>query len=196
MNFLKKIGYFLEDSEKRNPGCFCLLTGLCAMSLNFSSPNESYYTQSKLTTPFIEQTVSGPRALRIVGGDDQIRPSFRLGKRKKFDIVLHTILKREFPDWKARMDYQKKQEKLYKSAMRKQTEFKRVRMNDTSNLYTKHELDSIDYFHGTGSYKKHQDPSTKPNIFDTIQTFLHKMHDRTLRKNFLKSFKSFDNSNS
>ena len=52
----------------------------------------------------------------------------------------------------------------------------------------KEELDAISYFKGTGFYAKQQDPKMKPNIFDTRQTFLLKMHDETVRREFLKSF--------
>lgn len=65
--------------------------------------------------------------------------------------------------------------------MRKQREFKRLRIQENSNLYTKEELDAVNYFHGTGFYKKYQDPAMKPNIFDARQTFLLKMHDLCLR---------------
>jgi len=93
-------------------------------------------------------------------------------------------LEQHFPDWEERMNYQKKQEEFYKAAMRKQREFKRLRIKENSNLYTKEELDAMDYFYGTGSYKKYQEPAMKPNRFDTRQTFLFKMHDPLLRNNF------------
>ena len=113
-----------------------------------------------------------------------------LGKRKKFNIVFHRRLEQHFPDWEERMNYQKKQEEFYKSVMRKQRELKRLRIKENSNLYTKEELDAIDYFQGTGFYQKYQDSKLKPNIFDTRQTFLFKMHDPILRHNFLNSFNS------
>jgi hypothetical protein len=86
------------------------------------------------------------------------------------------------------MAYQKKQEEFYKLAMRKKRELRRLRIKENSKFYTKQELDAMDYFHGTGFYQKHQDPKVKPNIFDTRQTFLFKMHDPILRNNFLNSF--------
>ena len=86
----------------------------------------------------------------------------------------------------------KKQEEFYKLAMKRRKELKTLRMLDKKSYYTKEELDAIDYFHGTGSYKKYQDPSMKPNIFDTRQTFLFKMHDPVLPNNFLNSFNSKD----
>ena len=65
-------------------------------------------------------------------------------------------------------------------------------MKDKKSYYTKEKLDAIDYFDGTGFYQKQQNPEVKPNIFDTRQSFLLKMHDPVLRNNFLNSFKSKD----
>ena len=59
-----------------------------------------------------------------------------------------------------------------------------------TNSYTKEELDGIHYFQGPSFYQKYQDPEVTPNIFDTRQTFLLKMHNPVLRNNFLNSFKS------
>ena len=95
----------------------------------------------------------------------------------KFNLDFHRKLEQHFPDWSGRMDYQKKQEKIFKSAMRKNPKF-----------YTKEELDARDYFQGNGFYKKQQDPRVKPNIFDTRQSFLLKMHDDQMRDEFLASF--------
>ena len=49
-------------------------------------------------------------------------------------------------------------------------------------------MDAMDYFQGTGFYARQQDPKTKPNIFDTRQSFLLKMHDDQMRTDFLNSF--------
>ena len=95
-----------------------------------------------------------------------------------------------FPDWKERIYYQKKQEEFYKSAMKRKKEIKRIRLLYNKNYYTNEELDAMDYFNGTGFYQKKQDPKQKPNIFDTRQTFLLKMHNPILRNNFLKSLNS------
>lgn len=111
-----------------------------------------------------------------------------LGKRKKFDIVFHRRLEQYFPDWKERMDYQKKQEKFYKKALKRKSEIKRLKQLDSRDWYSKEELDAMDYFNGNGIYKETQDPKQKPNIFDTRQTFLLKMHDDKLRNDFLNSF--------
>ena len=63
-----------------------------------------------------------------------------------------------------------------------------------SRFYTKQELDAINYFHGNKFYAKQQNQNVKPNIFDTRQSFLKKMHDPVMRKNFLNTFNSKNNS--
>ena len=60
-----------------------------------------------------------------------------LGKRKKFDLDFHHQLEQYFPDWKERMDYQKKQEEFYKSAMKRKREIKRLRLLDNKDWYSK-----------------------------------------------------------
>jgi hypothetical protein len=108
-----------------------------------------------------------------------------LRKIENFDPTFYRRLKQGFPDWNEQMDYQKKQEKFYKSAMRKRKEIERLRKLDNTRYYTKEELDAIDYCHRTGIYAKSQDPKTKPNIFDTRKNYLLKMHDDKLRDEFL-----------
>lgn len=116
-------------------------------------------------------------------------PSINKKNKKKFDLALHIKLEKHFPDWDERVSYQKKQEKFYKSAMKKQAELGRLRaVIRTTRYYTKEELDAISYFKGTGFYAKQQDTKMKPNIFDTRQTFLIKMQDKTVRTEFLGSF--------
>lgn len=72
----------------------------------------------------------GSVALGICGGELGLHRFS--GKRQKFDPVLHARLMKTFPDWKGRMDYQKKQEKFYKLAIKKQTELKKLRIKNTS----------------------------------------------------------------
>ena len=60
-------------------------------------------------------------------------------------------------------------------------------MIDHPKFYTKEELDAMNYFYGTGFYRQHQDPSVRPNIFDSRQSFLMKMHDDKLRNDFLNN---------
>ena len=140
--------------------------------------------------PPVERCFSNQKALGISGGDGL--PIWFSAKREKFDLVLHARLMKTFPDWEARMNYQKKQEEFYKLAIKKETQLKRLRIKDTSGFYRKEEVDAINYFHGKGFYAKEQDPSVKPNIFDTRQSFLIKMHNPVMRKNFLKSLTSID----
>jgi hypothetical protein len=91
------------------------------------------------------------------------------------------------------MDYQKKQEGFYKSALRKERQAKGLRIKERSNFYTKEELDAMDYFQGNGIYAKYQDKREKYNIFDTRQSFLLKMHEDKLRNEFLNSLNSRNN---
>ena len=50
----------------------------------------------------------------------------------------------------------------------------------------------MNYFHGKGFYAEAQNPKTKPNILDTRQSFLMKMHDPVMRKNFIETYKRFN----
>ena len=88
------------------------------------------------------------------------------------------------------MDYQKKQEEFYNSAMKKKAALKRLRIKNTYPFYTKQQFDAMNYIHGTDFYKNQQNLSMKPNKFDTGQTFVLKMHDPERRIEFLKSIKS------
>lgn len=97
------------------------------------------------------------------------------------------MLEKKFPDWLSRMDYQKKQEKLYKSAMQKKSEALRLRLKENFNR-TYQEQHVIDYFQGTGFYTKYQ-LKKEPNMFDTRQSFLRKMDDKKEREKFLDSYK-------
>jgi hypothetical protein len=100
------------------------------------------------------------------------------------------LLKNLFADWPERIVYQKEQEKFYKSARAKIEESRKIRIPNKSvgKLLTVPEKDALNYFNGTGFYKKYQNPKTLPNIFDTRQSFLLKMEDREVRENFLKSY--------
>ena len=80
--------------------------------------------------PLLETTISNQKALAVFGGDSL--PGLFSAKREKFDLVLHARLMKTFPDWPARMDYQKKQEEFYKSAIKKQIQLKRLRIKNTS----------------------------------------------------------------
>ena len=98
------------------------------------------------------------------------------------------ILRKHFPDWGERMNYQEKQEKIYRSGLARMTEAKRVGMEQTFKL-TKKEQDAFDYFNGKNFYKEHQSIKTPPNIYDTRRSFLLKVEkNKDMRENFLKSY--------
>ena len=77
--------------------------------------------------------------------------------------------------------------------MIKKREIQRLRIIETPNIYNKKELDARSYFQGTGFYSKYQDSKVKPDIFDTRQSFLVKLHDYKLRNEFLDSFNRRNN---
>ena len=180
---MKVLLKFLDALEREMGGFFWMLVGLFGLTLSsLNDMNDSYLMQPN-TQPRIEIS----SALRVPPGGRQE------SKRKKFDLVLHARLMKTFPDWEQRMGYQKKQEEFYKSAMRKKREIERVKNLDNTRYYTKEELNAINYFHGTGFFQEYQDPKLKPNIFDTRQTFLFKMHDDKLRNEFLNSLNRRNN---
>ena len=170
-NFLKS----LEQWEKYQPSSFWL----CSIGLYifFSAGFGALFTEftESKSHVVIEQVRGGGRE-----------------NSEKFDLDFHRQLEQYFPDWAGRMDYQKKQEKFFKSAMRKKRELIRLRMIEDPKFYTQEELDARDYFQGNGIYAKYQDKREKYNIFDTRQSFLLKMHDDKLRNDFLNSFNSKD----
>ena len=192
MDMFKLIGYFLESSERSYPRIFWFCTLLGALLFNESVQTFSQ-SQRTQTLTLIERNTASVLAINSGGGQSgSFVLQTGLGKIKNFNIVFHRRLEQYFPDWKERMDYQKKQEEFYKLAMKRRKELKTLRLLDKKYYYTKEELDAMDYFHGTGFYQKQQDPEVKPNIFDTRQSFLRKMHDPVLRNNFLNSFNSKD----
>ena len=178
LKYLCKFLKYLEQWERYEPSSFWLCS-IC-LYISFSAGFGVLFPEShKQSHVVIEQ---------VRGGGREDYPF--LGKRKKFDLDFHHQLEQYFPDWKERMDYQKKQEEFYKTAMKRKREIKRLRLLDNKDWYSKEELDAMDYFNGNGFYQKNQDPKQKPNIFDTRQTFLFKMHDNKLRNDFLNSFNS------
>ena len=180
---MKVLLKFLYALEREMGGFFWMLVGLFGLTVSsLNDMNDSYLMQ-----PNSQPRIEISSALRVPPGGRQE------SKRKKFDLVLHARLMKTFPDWEARMNYQKKQEEFYKLAIKKQTQLKGLRIKDTSGFYTKEELNAINYFHGTGFFQEYQDPKLKPNIFDTRQTFLFKMHDDKLRNEFLNSLNRRNN---
>ena len=179
LKIFKFIGCFLERSERNYPRIFWLYTSLLGFCI-FHEP---------VTTSSQSQIVIEQVCISRGGGSKSDSSSFVtpicLSKRKNFDPAFHRRLEK----WSGRMAFQKKQEELYKLAMQKKREALRLGLKENFNRTAK-EQDAVDYFNGTGIYAKYQDIRTKPNIFDTRQSFLLKMHDPVLRNNFLNSFNS------
>ena len=117
------------------------------------------------------------------------------GNRKyprNFDKNFHRILRKGFPDSKRRIEFEKSQLEFYNSACYKLYRTPTMSMKDKMKLLSPQERDAINYFTGQGFYRSQQDFRTKPNIFDTRESFLIKMHDESNRNRFLKSLKESD----
>ena len=174
-------GNFFEELERERPKLFWGLTiGLATV---FTQLDDNSLTHNP-SLAYTEQIL-------VRGGSDSgqatvtIRTS--LGKKQQINIVTHRRLEKFFPDCEDRMVYQENREKVYKSAMRKRREALNLRQKEDF-ARTKDEQDAIDYFLGRGFYRTYQDSSTKPNIFDNRQSFLIKMHNKEMRRDFLESF--------
>ena len=180
LKYLLKFFKYLEQWERYEPSSFwlCSICLYISFSARFGVLFPESHSQSQIV---IEQ---------VRGGGREDYPF--LGKRKKFDLDFHRQLEQYFPDWAGRMNYQKKQEKFFKLAMRKKRKMIRLRMKKDPKFYTKEELDARDYFQGSGIYAKYEDKREQYNVFDTCQSFLLKMHDDKLRNDFLNSFNSKD----
>jgi hypothetical protein len=174
---LLKIFQFLKNYKESYPRIFWLCIFFLAV-LSFQDYNQDYNQDSNESQIVIQ---------KIRGGSKD--------SKADFDVNFHRRLREAFPDWKARMDYQKKQEEFYKSAMKKREERTRIKVLNDSRYFTAQELDAMDYFHGTGVYAILRNPKTKPNILDTRETFLLKMHDDELNNEFLKTFNSLNSLN-
>ena len=175
LKHLYKFFKYLEQWERYEPSSFWLCS--IGLYISFSAGFGALFPESHRQSHVVIEQVRG-------GGRED--PPF-LGKREKFDLDFHRQLEQYFPDWSGRVNYQKKQEKFFKSAMRKKREMIRLRMKEDPKFYTKEELDARDYFEGNGIYAKYQDKREKYNIFDTRQSFLLKMHDDKLRNDFLNN---------
>ena len=194
--FLVRSVYFLVRSERNYPRIFWLCTCLFGFYIFHEPVTTSSQSQIVMEEVRGGGSKSDSSSFSIL---TPTNPSFVtpicLSKKKNFDPAFHRRLEKYFPDSKGRMDYQKRQEKFYKLAMKRKRELIRTKMPDKKSYYTKEELDAMDYFHGTGFYKKLQDPEVRPNIFDTRQSFLRKMHNPIELDNFLKYFNSKNKKN-
>ena len=107
-------------------------------------------------------------------------------KPKNFDKNFHRILQKGFPDWEGRMEYEKKQRDIYNSAQNK-LKISPLELSSSKEFFSAEEKDAIAYFEGTGFYQYYQKIEKRPNIYDTRETFLLKMHDQYARDKFLNS---------
>ena len=96
-------------------------------------------------------------------------------------------MKKHFPNWEGRINYQEKQEKNYRAALNRIAEAKRLRIKLKLPI---HEQDALDYFNGEGSFYSHQQSlKTQYNIYDTRSSFLLKMEKNPeMREDFLKAY--------
>lgn len=109
-----------------------------------------------------------------------------------FDKNFHQILRKIFPDSKRRIEFEKSQLEFYNSARLKLYRAPTLSMKDKMRLLSPEEQDAINYFTSQGLYRSQQYFRTEPNIFDTRESFLIKMHNESNRNRFLKSLKESD----
>ena len=178
--FLYQLGLILEKFERTAPRIFWFLS--LVFYTVFVSPYDAKIPQAQVCQ---YQVVS--QQFRAGGQGEN------LNIIQKMDPDFHRRLEKYFPDWEERMAYQKNQTEFYKSARRKKKDLIKLRMADDLNVYSEKELDAINYFEGKGFYARYQDPSVAPNIYDTRQSFLLKMHDISSREKFLQSFNRIKN---
>ena len=133
-----------------------------------------------------------PVVRKLTGGASE---SSELGPKMAFNQVRtinkREMLKKHFPDWERRINYQNQQLEFWQSGRRKIRDGKRAKLNEKQilQLFTRQEKDAFDYFNGTGFYNYHQDVKTPPNIFDTRSSFLLKVEkNREMREKFLKYY--------
>jgi hypothetical protein len=121
----------------------------------------------------------------------------RSRKPKNFDANFHRILQKGFPDWERRIEYEKRQRELYESAQKK-LKMSPIGISSSeklSELFSLEEKDAIAYFQGTGFYAYCQKLEERPNVFDTRETFLLKMHNPEMRENFLNALNRLSEKN-
>ena len=141
----------------------------------------------RMPQPYHPQTLVNTRnesiILNLRAGDE--------GKSsEKYNSRFHCILEDHFPDWPERIAYENQQLRFYNSGRKKLITADRVHCQIH---LTVQEEDARNYFEGTGFYAYHQKSTIRPNIFDTRQSFLLKMHNPELRQKFLTSYNNRTN---
>jgi hypothetical protein len=162
------------------------------LGLSFGCVVLSTFVETNHKSNFNPSYSSVQSVVRLNGGAQNSSsgntPKIAVPQTSPKAINKREILRKHFPDWEERMNYQKKQEKIYRSGLARMTEAKRVGMEKTFKL-TKKEQDAFDYFNGKNFYKEYQSIETPPNIFDTRWSFLLKIEkNKDMRENFLKSY--------
>jgi hypothetical protein len=109
-----------------------------------------------------------------------------------FDKNFHRVLQKGFPDSKRRVEFEESQRKFYNSALSKLDRTPTLTMQNKKKLLSPEEQDAINYFTSQVLYRSQQDFRTKPNMFDTRESFLFKMHNESNRNRFLKSLQESD----
>ena len=115
-------------------------------------------------------------------------------KPKNFDANFHRILRKGFPDWERRIEYEQRQRKLYESAQKK-LKMSPIGISSSDKFFSPEEKDAIAYFQGRGFYADCQRLEERPNVFDTRETFLLKMHNPKMRENFLNGLNRLSEKN-
>lgn len=62
-----------------------------------------------------------------------------------------------------------------------------IEISSSEKLFSPEEKDAIAYFQGMGFYPDCQKLEERPNVFDTHEPFLLKMHNPEMRENFLNA---------
>lgn len=70
-----------------------------------------------------------------------------------------------------------------------------IGISSSDKLFSPEEKDAIAYFQGTGFYVGCQKLEERPNVFDTRETFLLKMHNLKMREKFLNGLNRLSEKN-
>ena len=176
----------MERWEYSRPSSFWFWTiiGYLCFTTLFSHLPSSVQTPSQAQIVIQEVRAGGKQPHEVI--NEIINYVDNLAKKKYFK----EMQVKHFPDFESRASLEKQQAIIYKKAVRKIKEYKRLfpLLNNYQKWLTDEEKSSIDYFHGTGIYAKFQDPKTPPNILDTRETFLKKMENPDMREKFLETY--------
>ncbi len=170
----------------------CLLRG-CFKSLERNYPRIFWlFIYSLGVIIFYRPTQDRPKsqfqsqvAVEQLRGGESVKNSAKPSSNISTKELKKAIKAKFFPDLVERRDYQRKQAKLFISANRKLSELKRLRILNPNQYLTSEEKDALNYFSGQGFYKDRQAIQTPPNVYDTRQTFLKKMENNEVQREFL-----------